>query len=40
MILPDFLTRDADGEIQVTARRIGLYTVIRLWRFSFACSAT
>ena len=32
MILPDFLTRDADGEIHLTGRRIGLYTVVRLYR--------
>lgn len=31
MILPDFLTR-ADGEIRLTGRRIGLYTVVRLYR--------
>lgn len=31
MILPDFLTR-ADGEIRLMGRRIGLYTVVRLYR--------
>jgi uncharacterized protein (DUF433 family) len=30
MDLPDFLTRDADGEIRLTGHRIGLYTVARL----------
>jgi uncharacterized protein (DUF433 family) len=29
MTLPDFLTRDADGEIRLTGHRIGLYTVVR-----------
>ena len=29
MILPDFLTRDADGEIRLPSHRIGLYTVVR-----------
>jgi uncharacterized protein (DUF433 family) len=32
MILPDFLTRDADDEIHLTGHRIGLYTVVRLYR--------
>lgn len=32
MILPDFLTRDADDEIRLTDHRIGLYTVVRLHR--------
>jgi len=32
MILPDFLTRDADGEIHLTGYRIGLYTIVRLYR--------
>jgi uncharacterized protein (DUF433 family) len=32
MILPDFLTRDADGDIRLAGHRIGLYTVIRLYR--------
>ncbi|HEY7313732.1 MAG TPA: DUF433 domain-containing protein [Gemmataceae bacterium] len=32
MILPDFLTRDADDEIRLTGHRIGLYTVVRLYR--------
>lgn len=30
MNLPDFLTRDPDGEIRLTGHRIGLYTVARL----------
>jgi hypothetical protein len=30
MNLPEFLTRDADGEIRLTGHRIGLYTVARL----------
>ena len=30
MILPEFLTRDADGEIRLSGHRIGLYTVARL----------
>jgi uncharacterized protein (DUF433 family) len=30
MILPEFLTRDAEGEIRLTGHRIGLYTVARL----------
>jgi len=29
MHLPPFLTQDADGEIHLTARRIGLYSVVR-----------
>jgi hypothetical protein len=29
MYLPPFLTQDADGEIHLTGRRIGLYTVLR-----------
>jgi uncharacterized protein (DUF433 family) len=32
MILPDFLTHDADDEIRLTGHRIGLYTVVRLYR--------
>jgi uncharacterized protein (DUF433 family) len=32
MILPDFLTQDPDGDILLTGHRIGLYTVIRLYR--------
>ncbi len=32
MILPDFLTRDTDDEIHLTGHRIGLYTVVRLYR--------
>jgi uncharacterized protein (DUF433 family) len=32
MILPDFLTRDADDEIRLSGHRIGLYTVVRLYR--------
>lgn len=32
MILPDFLTRDAGDEIRLTGHRIGLYTVVRLYR--------
>lgn len=31
MILPDFLTR-ADGEIRLTGYRIGLYSVVRMYR--------
>lgn|SRR5262245_2039356 len=30
MNLPEFLTRDPDGEIRLTGHRIGLYTVARL----------
>ena len=30
MNLPEFLTRDTDGEIRLTGHRIGLYTVARL----------
>jgi uncharacterized protein (DUF433 family) len=30
MHLPEFLTRDADGEIRLSGHRIGLYTVARL----------
>jgi len=30
MKLPDFLTRDPDGEIRLAGHRIGLYTVARL----------
>jgi uncharacterized protein (DUF433 family) len=30
MNLPDFLTRDPDGEVHVTGSRIGLYTIVRL----------
>jgi hypothetical protein len=32
MNLPDFLTRDTDDEIRLTGHRIGLYTVVRLYR--------
>src|SRR5262249_40864209 len=32
MTLPDYLTRDPDGEIRFTDHRIGLYTVIRCYR--------
>jgi len=32
MILPDFLTRDADGEIRLTGHRIGLYSVVRSYQ--------
>lgn len=32
MILPDFLTRNSDGDIRLTGHRIGLYTVVRLYR--------
>lgn len=32
MILPDFLTRDADGEIRLAGHRIGLYTLVRMYR--------
>src|SRR5262245_43629310 len=32
MILPDFLIDHPDGEIRVTGRRIGLYSVVRLYR--------
>jgi uncharacterized protein (DUF433 family) len=30
--VPDFLTEDADGEVRLTGHRIGLYTVVRLYR--------
>ena len=32
MILPDFLTHDADDEVHLTGYRIGLYTIVRLYR--------
>src|SRR5947209_15590836 len=32
MSLPDYLTRDPDGEIRLTGHRIGLYTVARCYR--------
>jgi uncharacterized protein (DUF433 family) len=32
MQLPDFLTQDPDGEIQMVGHRIGLYTVARRYR--------
>lgn len=32
MNLPDFLTRHADDEIVLSGHRIGLYTVVRLYR--------
>ncbi len=32
MILPDFLTRHADDDIRLTGHRIGIYTVVRLYR--------
>ncbi len=32
MVLPDFLTRHADNDIRLTGHRIGLYTVVRLYR--------
>jgi uncharacterized protein (DUF433 family) len=32
MTLPDYLTRDSDGEIRLTGHRIGLYTVVRCYR--------
>jgi uncharacterized protein (DUF433 family) len=31
MNLPEFLTRDPDGEIRLTGHRIGLYTVVRVY---------
>jgi uncharacterized protein (DUF433 family) len=30
--VPDFLTEDADGEVHLTGHRLGLYTVVRLYR--------
>ncbi len=32
MVLPDFLTEVAYGEIVLTGHRIGLYTVVRLYK--------
>ena len=32
MILPDFLTQDADGEIRLTGHRVGLYSVVRSYQ--------
>ena len=32
MNLPDFLTRHADDDIRLTGHRIGLYTVVRMYR--------
>jgi uncharacterized protein (DUF433 family) len=32
MTLPDYLTRDPDGEIRLAGHRIGLYTVVRCYR--------
>jgi uncharacterized protein (DUF433 family) len=32
MHLPSFLTQDADGEIRLSGRRIGLYTVVRAYQ--------
>ena len=32
MILPDFLIDHPDGEIRLIGRRIGLYSVVRLYR--------
>jgi uncharacterized protein (DUF433 family) len=32
MTLPEYLTRDPDGEIRLTGHRIGLYTVVRCFR--------
>jgi uncharacterized protein (DUF433 family) len=32
MQLPDFLTQDPDGEIHVSGRRIGIYTLVRYYR--------
>ena len=29
MNLPDFLTRDPDGEVRLTGHRVGLYSIIR-----------
>jgi uncharacterized protein (DUF433 family) len=30
--LPDFLTEEPDGEVHLTGRRMGLYTVVRRYR--------
>jgi uncharacterized protein (DUF433 family) len=35
MTLPDFLTRDPDGEVRLTGHRIGLYTVVRCYQQGF-----
>lgn len=32
MMLPDFLTLDADGEVRLTGHRIGLYSVVRSYQ--------
>jgi uncharacterized protein (DUF433 family) len=32
MHLPDFLTRDTDGEVRLTDHRIGLYTLVHDYR--------
>src|SRR3954449_13547449 len=32
MTLPDFLTRDPDGEIRLAGQRIGLYTLVRCFQ--------
>ncbi|MBI1916396.1 MAG: DUF433 domain-containing protein [Planctomycetes bacterium] len=32
MILPDFLTQDADGEVRLMGHRVGLYSVVRSYQ--------
>jgi hypothetical protein len=36
MNLPDFLTRDPEGEIHLTGRRIGLYSIVRCRNESYS----
>jgi uncharacterized protein (DUF433 family) len=36
MRLPDFLTQDADGEIHMTGHRIGIYTVVRVYKEGYS----
>jgi uncharacterized protein (DUF433 family) len=36
MILPDFLSRDAAGEIRLAGHRVGLYHVVRLHHDGFS----
>ena len=36
MVLPDFLTQNADGEIILTGHRVGLYHVVQYYREGFS----
>ncbi len=36
MIMPDFLTQHADGEVTLTGHRIGLYHIVHHYREGFS----